>query len=43
MATFDGSSSLDMACDEFREHECGPCAEGGRTREAIHYCIDCPD
>ena len=43
MATFDGSTSLDMVCDEFRENECGPCLLGGRTREAIHYCIDCPD
>ena len=43
MATFDGSTSLEMACDEFREHECGPCALGGKTREAKHYCIDCPD
>ena len=43
MATFDGSASLDMASDHFREHECGPCALGGRTREAKHYCEDCPD
>ena len=43
MATFDGSKSLQMASDDFREHECGPCLLGGRTREAIHYCIDCPD
>ena len=43
MANFDGSSSLDMTSDHFREHECGPCSQRGRTREAIHYCIDCPD
>ena len=43
MATFDGSKSLQMASDDFREHECGPCLLGRRTREAIHYCIDCPD
>ena len=43
MANFDGSSSLDMTSDHFREHECGPCSKRGRTREAIHYCIDCPD
>ena len=43
MANYDGSSSLDMACDEFREHECGPCSGARRTREAKHYCIDCPD
>ena len=43
MATFDGSASLDMASDDFREHECGPCALGGRTREAKHYCVNCPD
>ena len=43
MANYDGSSSLDMTCDHFREHECGPCSQRGRTREAIHYCIDCPD
>ena len=43
MATFDGSTSLDMANYDFREHECGPCARGGRTREAKHYCIICPD
>ena len=43
MANFDGSSSLDMTSDHFREHECGPCSQRGRTREATHYCIDCPD
>ena len=43
MANYDGSSSLDMACDEFREHECGPCSGARRTREAKHYRIDCPD
>ena len=43
MASFNGSSSLSMACDEYREYECGPCLLGGRTREAKHYCIDCPD
>ena len=43
MANFDGSSSLDMTSDHFREHECGPCSLRGRTREAINYCIDCPD
>ena len=43
MANYDGSSSLDMACDEFREHECGPCSGARRTKEAKHYCIDCPD
>ena len=43
MANYDGSSSLDMTSDHFREHECGPCSLRGRTREAIHYCIDCPD
>ena len=43
MANYDGSSSLDMACDEFREHECGPCSRARRTKEAKHYCIDCPD
>ena len=43
MANYDGSSSLDMTSDHFREHECGPCSQRGRTREAIHYCIDCPD
>ena len=43
MANYDGSSSLDMACDEFREHECGPCSGTRRTKEAKHYCIDCPD
>ena len=42
MANYDGSSSLDMACDEFREHECGPCSGARRTKEAKHYCIDCP-
>ena len=43
MATYDGSKSLDKACDEFHEHECGPCSEAGRTTEAKHYCADCPD
>ena len=43
MAAFDGSASLDVSSDHFREHECGPCSLGGRTREAKHYCIDCPD
>ena len=43
MANYDGSSSLDMACDEFREHECGLCSGARRTKEAKHYCIDCPD
>ena len=43
MANYDGSSSLDRACDEFREHECGPCSGARRTKEAKHYCMDCPD
>ena len=43
MANYDGSSLLDMTSDHFREHECGPCSQRGRTREAIHYCSDCPD
>ena len=43
MANYDGSSSLDRACDDFREHECGPCSGARRTKEAKHYCIDCPD
>ena len=43
MATFDGSTPLDMASDDFREYECGPCAGGRRAREAKHYCVDCPD
>ena len=43
MATFDGSSSLDKACDEFRGPECGPCSRRRRTRIADYFCQDCPE
>ena len=43
MATLNGSTSIDKACDEFRDHECGPCAARRRMKEGKHYCIDCPD
>ena len=43
MATFDGSSSLDKACDEFRGPECGPCSRRKRTRIADYFCQDCPE
>ena len=43
MATFDGSSSLDKACDEFRGPECGPCTRRRRTRVGDFYCVDCSD
>ena len=43
MAAFDGSSSLDKACDEFRGPECGPCSRRKRTRIADYFCQDCPE
>ena len=43
MANFDGSSSLDKACDEFRGPECGPCSRRRRTRIADYFCQDCPE
>ena len=43
MAAFDGSSSLDKACDEFRGPECGPCSRRRRTRIADYFCQDCPE
>ena len=43
MASFDGSSSLDKACDEFRGYECGPSSRRRKTRVADHYCMDCPE
>ena len=43
MATFDGSSSLDKACDEFRGPECGRCSRRRRTRIADYLCQDCPE
>ena len=43
MAFYDGSSSLDKACDEFRGPECGPCSRRRRTSVGEHYCVDCSD
>ena len=43
MATYDGSRSLEMGCDEIYDHECGPCAAGGTKKEAKNYCIECQD
>ena len=43
MATYDGSRSLEMGCDVFYDHECGPCSVGGTRKEAKHYCTECQD
>ena len=43
MASYDGSRSLEMGCDVFYDHECGPCSVGGTRREANHYCRECQD
>ena len=43
MANYDGSRSLEMGCDVFYDHECGPCSVGGTRREAKHYCRECQD
>ena len=43
MATYDGSRSLEMGCDEIYDHECGPCSAGGTKQEAKNYCIECQD
>ena len=43
MASYDGSRSLEMGCDVFYDHECGPCSVGGTRKEASHYCRECQD
>ena len=43
MATYDGSRSLKMGCDEIYEQECGPCSARGAKKEAKYYCIECLD
>ena len=43
MASYDGSRSLQMGCDVFYDHECGPCSVGGTRKEASHYCTECQD
>ena len=41
MATFNGSSSLDKATDEFWGPECGPCSSRRKRRIADYFCQDC--
>ena len=38
-----GSRSLEMGCDVFYDHKCGPCSVGGTRKEAKHFCQECQD
>lgn len=41
MAT--GHKSLELSSEETVEYPCSPCAESGRTRQAVKYCVECQD
>ena len=43
MASYDGSRLLEVGCDVFCDHECGPCSVGGTRKEAKHFCQECQD
>ena len=43
MASVDGSRSLQGASDELYDHECGPCGNEGKVKEAKQHCSVCSE